>query len=71
MDRPTIDRHDVRRVLIAGDTHGNTAWLDLLAGVAAANDCTVIIQVGDFGYFPQHRDGSRYLTAVEHACAVA
>ncbi len=67
--RDTIHRDDVRRVLIVGDTHGNAAWFSLIAKVAAAHDCPVIIQVGDFGYFPAHRDGPRFLTAVEDACA--
>jgi Icc-related predicted phosphoesterase len=70
MDHAITDRDDVRRVLIAGDTHLNTAWLNRLVDAAAENDCTVIVQVGDFGYFPEHRDGLRYLTAVEHSCAI-
>ena len=69
MDRAVTERDDVRRVLIVGDTHGKTAWLNRLADAAAESDCTIIIQVGDFGYFPEHRDGPRYLTAVEHVCA--
>ena len=57
------------RVLIAGDTHGNTKWVKHLIDAAARNDCPVIIQVGDFGYFPDHRDGPRFLSAVDQACA--
>ena len=69
MDRAFNYRDDVRRVLIAGDTHGNTKWVKHLTEVAARSDCQVIIQVGDFGYFPDHRDGPRFLSAVDQACA--
>ena len=69
MDSATNYRDDVGRVLIAGDTHGNTKWVKHLTEVAARNDCPVIIQVGDFGYFPDHRDGPRFLSAVDQACA--
>ena len=68
MDRTAADREDVRRVLIAGDTHGNSKWVAHLTDVAADSGCPVIIQVGDFGYFPDHSDGPRFLTAVDNAC---
>ena len=68
MDRD-IRRDGVRRVLMAGDTHGNIGWIKRLAKAAADNDCPVIIQVGDFGYFPAHGEGRHFLTAVERACA--
>ena len=41
-----------------------------LRGTAAEQGCPIIIQVGDFGYFPDHPDGPRFLTAVDTACAV-
>ncbi len=69
MDRAFTYRDDVRRVLIAGDTHGNTKWVQHLTRVAARSDCPVIIQVGDFGYFPDHRDGPRFISDVDRACA--
>lgn len=61
---------DVRRVLIAGDSHGNTGWVAQLAQTAVAHGCDLILQVGDFGYFPAHAEGSRFLTAVDAACDV-
>jgi len=70
MDATISSRDDVRRVLIAGDTHGNTKWAEGLARSAAELGCPVIIQVGDFGYFPDHPDGARFLTAVDTACAI-
>ena len=54
-------RDEIRRVLIAGDTHGNTAWVEALTTRAAEQGCPLIIQVGDFGYFPDHPDGPRFL----------
>ena len=69
MDSAADPRDHIRRVLIAGDTHGNTKWVTHLTEVAARSDCPVIVQVGDFGYFPDHRDGPRFLSAVDQACA--
>jgi predicted phosphodiesterase len=70
MDAGTTSRDDIRRVLIAGDTHGNTAWVEALTRKAAEHGCPIIMQVGDFGYFPDHPGGPRFLTAVDTACAV-
>ena len=69
MDAAITPRDDVRRVLVAGDTHGNTAWVEGLVRTAAEQACPVVLQVGDFGYFPDHADGPRFLTAVDTACA--
>jgi len=69
MDALTTSRDDIRRVLIAGDTHGNTAWVETLTRTAAAHGCSVIIQIGDFGYFPNLPEGPRFLSAVDAACA--
>ena len=69
MDAPTISRHEIHRVLIAGDTHGNTAWMEALTRTAAAEGCAVIIQVGDFGYFPNFPDGPGFLADANAACA--
>lgn len=62
-------RDDVRRVLVAGDTHGNTAWVEGLVRTAAEQHCPIVFQVGDFGYFPDLSGGPRFLTAVDAACA--
>ena len=69
MDAAFATRDNVRRVFVAGDTHGNTPWVEGLAATAAAHGCPIVIQVGDFGYFPHHPDGPRFLTAVDTACA--
>lgn len=70
MDPAITSGDGVRRVLIAGDTHGNTAWVDALARTAAEQGCPIIIQVGDFGYLPDHQEGPRFLTAVDTAFAL-
>ena len=70
MGAAITSRDDVRRVLIVGDTHGNIAWVEGLARTAAAQGCPIILQVGDFGFFPDHPEGLRFLTAVDTACAV-
>lgn len=43
------------RVLIAGDVHGDLRAVDLLARRARANGASVILQLGDLGYWP-HTD---------------
>ena len=68
MDCAATHGDDIGRVLIAGDTHGNTKWVEHLTDVAARSNCPVIIQVGDFGYFPEHRDGPRFLSMIDRAC---
>ena len=39
----------VRRVLVMGDIHGSAQMLRLALRVAAAEDCDVLVSVGDFG----------------------
>ena len=69
MDAAITSRDDVRRVLVAGDTHGNTPWVEELARTAAEQGCPVIIQAGDFGYFPDLPEGPLFLDAVDATCA--
>jgi hypothetical protein len=69
MDAAATSRDDARRVLIAGGAHGNTASVEGLVGTAAEQGCPIVIQVGDFGYFPDHPEGPRFLTAVDTACS--
>lgn len=60
---------DVTRVLLAGDTHANSRWIGHLCAVARDQRCPLILQVGDFGYFPSHRVGRTFLDAAERAGA--
>lgn len=41
------------RVLIAGDTHGDIRWAAHLTSVAADHGASVVLQVGDFGFWPR------------------
>jgi len=43
------------RVLIAGDTHGNLDWIGTLCKLAVRHGCEGIIQLGDFGLWPNMR----------------
>lgn len=69
MSRLPIDRRwaDLPRILLAGDTHANAGWIGHLCRVARAHDCGLIVQVGDFGYFPTHRTGRAFLNATQRA----
>ncbi len=71
MPDPTTDYDDMRHVLVAGDTHGNTRWTCHLAALAVANGCELVVQVGDFGYFPRVSEGERFLDDVDAAFAAA
>ncbi|MCL2393849.1 MAG: metallophosphoesterase [Acidimicrobiaceae bacterium] len=66
------------RLLVAGDTHGNLGWLSELAALAEEQRCEGIIQLGDFGFWPDPkvlRECARvvlnegWLTAVADALA--
>lgn len=54
-----------RRVLVAGDVHGNRRWIGTLCKLARRHGCEVILQVGDFGYWPHTDDGRRFLAHVD------
>lgn len=38
------------KVMIVGDTHANDEFISDIARIAIQNDCTDIVQLGDFGY---------------------
>lgn len=52
-----------------GDTHGDTAAVcNIAIPQALKHDCPVIVQCGDFGYWPHTQNGLRFLDKVsEHA----
>jgi hypothetical protein len=60
------------KVIIAGDWHGNSRWAasvvratpKLLDGEPAR----IILQLGDFGYWPRSGTGADYLNELEAAC---
>ena len=46
----------VKRVLLAGDWHGNQAWASACFGLAAQHRCDAVVQLGDFGLWPGRED---------------
>lgn len=48
------------RVLFAGDTHGDSEHVDYLCMMAAAERCSVVFILGDFGYW-EHSDHGAFL----------
>ena len=60
-----------RRVVVAGDWHGNSEWAEHVIGMAAAalegEPVRLVIQLGDFGVWPGAAGGA-YLDAVRGAC---
>jgi hypothetical protein len=55
------------RILVAGDTHGNLDWIRKLAKLAARHGCDGIVQLGDFGFWPdQQRLRSEAVVALNH-----
>src|SRR4051812_11791514 len=60
-----------RRVLLAGDVHGNAEWMERLVHIAQSLGCEVVVQLGDFGYFPLDQSGQWFLRRVEQAASGA
>lgn len=54
------------RVLFAGDTHGKIGTIKLILKEANRNDCDIIFQVGDFGYWEHSAEGVYYIDQVSH-----
>jgi hypothetical protein len=53
------------RVLLVGDTHGNTSWwLRRVIPTALEQKASLIVQVGDFGYWPK---SGRFIDAVSES----
>jgi predicted phosphodiesterase len=50
-----IDKEDLS-VLVVGDSHGNYNFIRSSIDLAIENDIDLIIQVGDFGFWPDERD---------------
>lgn len=55
---------DVTRLLVAGDTHGNIDWIGTLSKLAARHGCQGVIQLGDFGFWPDQKVWRDSLQAV-------
>ncbi|WP_369148952.1 metallophosphoesterase [Streptomyces sp. R44] len=59
------------RVLLAGDSHGDAAFVEELCRVAVDQGCRLILQLGDFGYFPRTEAGRAFLASVGRSCTRA
>lgn len=55
------------RVLVCGDTHGDTEWVRALIELASANACGRLLICGDFGYWAHRGDGRQFLSEVNTA----
>lgn len=60
-----MDQLEPRRVLLAGDVHGNGKWVGTLCKLASRHGCDTILQLGDFGYWPHTDKGLRFLDQVD------
>jgi Icc-related predicted phosphoesterase len=64
------------RVMVVGDTHGDGPWMEKVTRVAGRNKVSWIIQVGDFGWFPNiptssGRPHSEYiLETLDRSCSI-
>lgn len=55
--------------VLLGDTHGNSAWTVSVVRAVAERGVSHIVQLGDFGYWPEMLDGREFLDSVEAALA--
>lgn len=46
---------DSARIVVAGDTHGNLDWIGTLCKLAARHGCQGVVQLGDFGFWPDQQ----------------
>lgn len=68
---PSVEVSPPERIVVAGDVHGSLAWLTALAGHAQAAGASVILQLGDFGYWEHTEKGARWLEQAEAMLAAA
>lgn len=55
---------------MVGDAHGNITFMKKMFGEAHKRNCSVIIQLGDFGYWEHFPDGQIYLSRLEHLASL-
>lgn len=59
--RPPVTEWPVHRILLLGDVHGNTAFLEHAFAAAGRHGCDAIIQLGDLGYWDHTKAGREFL----------
>lgn len=52
------------RIMLLGDTHGDSVFFSRAVAVAAGSKCSKIFQVGDFGYWPRSKFGQDFLKSL-------
>lgn len=63
------------RILVAGDTHHNRGWCATLSKLARRHGCEVVVQLGDFGYWPRWKNkhgkktGESFLDGIDEQAA--
>ncbi|MGC4154467.1 MAG: metallophosphoesterase [Propionicimonas sp.] len=58
-----------QRILLAGDLHGSIRAAEQVIDYAAASRAGLILQLGDFGFWPRYPSGLKFLRRVEGRCA--
>ncbi len=57
------------KILIIGDSHGNTGWLQTALNYGHDQGCELAISVGDFGYWPRWSGGQKFIKKIERTLA--
>lgn len=53
------------KLLIAGDWHGNAGWARSVIDYAAQHECDTIVQCGDFGFWCDTPETTRFLSSLQ------
>jgi hypothetical protein len=56
------------KIMFAGDWHAGIGFGTAAIASAAARGAEKIAHVGDFGFWPRHPDGQKYIDAISAAC---
>jgi predicted phosphodiesterase len=61
-----FDMPEPKKLALAGDWHGNFGWAELAMNYAVEQGCDVLLQVGDFGYWPSYEESTGSQTGGSH-----
>jgi hypothetical protein len=59
--------HEPKKLMLAGDWHGNIGWAVKVVDYAAEQGCDTILQLGDFGYWTDTLQTAHYLRSLTGA----